>query len=368
MEWSNTGNESFKELMNTYLPERIRQAVSSIQGEYIAQLEEIRIRKSLPLMGVFANDDYFIGEKGFLSKDSQAGLIVSSKEIESLFLRLCEHSIYAYEDEISKGFITLRGGHRAGICGTVVYGGEKIAAIKDISSVNIRFSRQIKGCAKEVFLHLIRNSGDIYNTLILSPPRLGKTTMLRDLCRIISQGIPKDKFCGLRTAVVDERSELAATYRGIPQNDLGPRTDVMDGCRKSEGIEIMLRGMAPQVIVVDELGASQDAEAVRRAWNAGVRLIATAHAFGLEDFKKRLNVGKLVGENGFERIIILGIDKGKRCIRVMDAYGNKLSFFDQDNRMRDSFCGLYGHGVNSVQQAHREAAYIDKANRHSHQS
>lgn len=354
---------NFEELMSTYFPDRIRKAVRGIQSEYINLLEEIRIRNSLPLMGVFAGFDHFIGENGFLSDNPQQGLIVTQKEIDSLFLLLCEHSIYAYQDEIKKGFITLKGGHRAGICGTVVYERENIIAIKDISSVNIRFSRQIKGCAWDVFLKLIRNSNDIYNTLILSPPRFGKTTLLRDLCRLISQGISNGKFKGLRTAVIDERSELAATYRGVPQNDLGPRTDVLDGCKKSEGIEIILRGMAPQVIVVDELGVALDADAVKKTWNAGVRLIATAHAFGLEDFKNRLGVGQLIGRDGFERIIILGMDKGKRWTRVMDANGNELSFLAQDSRLSNSICRVYGYGDDNVQQAHREAACLGKADR-----
>ncbi len=365
MEWGKSTNRHFIELMSSYLPDRIRQAVGLINGEYISQLEEIRIRKGLPLMGVFAGSDYFISEKGLLYDDPKIALIVSPREIESLFLLICEHSVYAFQNEITKGFITLKGGHRVGLCGTVVYEGEKIAAIKDISSVNIRFSRQIKGCAQDVFRHLMRNNNDIYNTLILSPPRLGKTTLLRDLCRIISQGVPNGKFNGLRTAVVDERSELAAIYRGVPQNDLGPRTDVMDGCRKSEGIEIMLRGMAPQVIIVDELGATQDAEAVRRAWNAGVRLIATAHSYGVEDFKCRLGVGKLIGREGFERVLLLGADKGKRWIKVMDANGNKLSFLDQDSGMYGSFRRVHSHGDDSVQQARRETAFVIKTNRGS---
>lgn len=365
MEWGKSDNRHFIELLSSYLPDRIRQAVGLINGEYINKLEEIRIRKGLPLMGVFAGFDYFIGEKGSLSDNPGAALFVSPKEIESLFLLICEHSVYAFQNEIAKGFITLKGGHRAGICGTVVYEGEKIVAIKDISSVNIRFSRQIKGCAQKVFPHLRRNNHDIYNTLILSPPRLGKTTLLRDLCRLISQGVPSEKFNGLRTAIVDERSEIAAIYRGIPQNDLGPRADVMDGCRKSEGIEIMLRGMAPQVIIVDELGGTQDAEAVRRAWNAGVRLIATAHSYGVEDLKCRLGVGKLIGIGGFERILLLGTDKGKRWIKVMDANGNELSFLDQDSGMHTGLFGLHSYGNKSVKQACRETAYIVKTNRGS---
>lgn len=358
-------SDGLDELMSAYLPERIKLALKGIKVELFRELEEIRIRGGLPLMGVFAGFDRFIGKNGSLSNNHEFALIVTAQEVKDLFYLLCEHSIYAYQEDISRGFITLKGGHRAGICGTVVYEGERIKGMRDISSVSIRLSRQLIGCAAEVFLHIIRGQQDIYNTLILSPPRCGKTTLLRDLCRLISQGLGNESFIGLRTAVIDERSELAASYRGIPQNDLGPRTDILDGCHKSEGIELMLRGMAPHVIVVDELGASRDAEAVRMAWNAGVRLIATAHAFCLEDFKGRLGVGQLATKDGFERIILLGINNGKRWTKVMDANGNELNVLDQDTRMSNGFYGMHGSRAETVEQACREAACAIKAHGYS---
>lgn len=354
------GCNGFEELLSSYLPERIKTAVKGIKSEYIKELEELRIRGGQPLMGVFAGFDHFIGKDGFLSDNPQFALNITPKEVDILFMLLCEHSVYAYQDDISRGFITLKGGHRAGICGTVVYNGGNIKGMRDISSINIRFSRQIKDCARDVFRQILRNKQDIYNTLILSPPRCGKTTLLRDLCRIISNGM-EGIFIGLRTAVIDERSELAASFRGVPQNDLGPRTDILDGCRKSEGIEIMLRGMAPQVIVVDELGANNDTDAVKTAWNAGVRLIATAHAFGLDDFKRRLGVGQLATNDGFERIILLGMDKGKRWIKVMDANGNELSGLVKGNRVPDGLRGMHSHGDETFSQACREAACVIKA-------
>jgi len=365
MEQQNDRKESLNMLLSAYLPDRIRKAVKGIKDDYLRDLEEIRIRSGLPLMGVFSGSDYFISEGGVLSNNSQAALTVTPKEVYSLFLLLCEQSIYAYQDDIIRGFITLKGGHRAGICGTVVYEGDKIKAIRDISSVNIRFSRQVKGCAEDVFQQLIRNRQDIYNTLILSPPRCGKTTILRDLCRLISQGLGNDRFKGLRTAVIDERSELAASFRGVPQNDLGPRTDVLDGCRKSQGIEMMLRGMAPQVIIVDELGAKEDADAIRMAWNAGVRIIATAHAFGLEDFRRRLVVGQLAEKDGFERIVLLGIDNGKRWVKVMDADGNEYRDLAEDNRMSDGFCRVRSYRNENVFKTCRETACVGKTHGYS---
>ncbi len=325
-----------------YLPERIKQTVNRLPRERAQELEELRIRAGLPLMAVFRDGDWFIEEGGHLTRTFSRGIKISGDELKELFYQMCEHSIYAYQDEIQRGFITLKGGHRAGICGTVVYDGDRIKGMRDISSVCIRMSRQITGCAEKVFRAVQRGNSDIYNTLILSPPRCGKTTLLRDLCRLVSKG-SEGGFTGLRTAVVDERSELAASYRGLPQNDLGPRTDVLDGCRKSEGIELMLRSMAPDVILVDELGSQKDAESIKNAWNAGVRIVATAHAYGLEDFKKRWGMGGLADENGFERYIILGIDNGKRWVRVMDKDGREHNFADEANRRTDDFYRLHSH-------------------------
>lgn len=359
------GSERFDELISAYLPERIRSAVKGIKNELFNELEEIRIRAGLPLMGVFSGYDRFIGSNGFLSDNLQFALMITAQEVKDLFYLLCEHSLYAYQEDISRGFITLKGGHRAGLCGTVVYEGNRITGMRDISSVSIRLSRQIRGCAAEVFHHVIRGRQDIYNTLILSPPRCGKTTLLRDLCRLISQGAENDSFKGLRTAVIDERSELAASYRGIPQNDLGPRTDILDGCRKSEGIELVLRGMSPHVIIVDELGGQADAEAIRMAWNGGVRLIATAHAFGFEEFIGRYGIGQLAGKDGFERIILLGMNNGKRWTKVMDSNGNELNVLGQGTGLPHGLYRVYSDGNEAGRTACRETACTLKAYGHS---
>ena len=335
----------FEELSSSYMPKRINIAINGIEKDKLSQLEEIRIRSDLPLMGVFAESDKFIGYDGLLTECRDNALIVSAKEVNELFYLMCEQSVYAYQEDIKRGFITLKGGHRAGICGTVIYEGDQIIGMRDISSVNIRLSHQLKGCANEVVKSVIRNERDIFNTLILSPPRCGKTTLLRDLCRLISQGIPSIKFRGIRTAVIDERSELAAVYRGTPQNDLGPRTDILDGCHKCEGIWMMLRGMAPDVIVVDELGGAKDADSVRMAWNAGVRLIATAHAFGIDDFKARYVVGQLASTDGFERILLLGMDNGRRWVKVMDSYGNQLELLYQNSGLSYGFCRMHSNGA-----------------------
>jgi len=341
--------------LRSYLPDRINRVVGRMASEEAAGLEELRINAGMPLMGVFSGFDRFIAEDGSLTGRSEKAFYVSREEVEELFYRLCEHSVYAYQDDIARGFLTLKGGYRAGICGKAIYQGQVLKGFKDISSVCIRIPRELKGCAEPIFPFVKAGRHDIYNTLILSPPRCGKTTLLRDLCRIISTGSERADFAGVRTVIVDERSEIAACYRGVPQNDCGPRTDVLDGCRKAEGIEMALRALSPAVIVVDELGTGQDAENIKMAWNAGVRIVATAHAYDIGDLKERLGFGILIGMGGFERYIVLGMRNGKRWIKVTDAYGNQL-YTDQAAGLHDGVFRLHGHGAEIFREAESQAA------------
>jgi len=343
------------------LPDRIKRVVDRISPEMASRLEELRINAGVPLMGVFSGFDRFICEDGTFTDKPETAFRVGREEVEELFYRLCEHSVYAYQEDIARGFITIKGGFRAGICGRVVYQGQAIKGMKDISSVCIRVSRELKGCAEEIFPFIMSGSHDIWNTMVISPPRCGKTTMLRDICRIISTGSEKAGFAGLRTVIVDERSEIAACYMGIAQNDCGPRTDVLDGCRKPEGIEMALRGMSPAVIVVDELGTRQDEESVRMAWNAGARIVATAHAYDTGDLRERLGFGMLIGKGGFERCIVLGIRDGKRWVKVTDAYGNLLYRNDKAPGMHDGIFWMHGHGDEAVGEAERQAACASEA-------
>ena len=231
--------------------------------------------------------------------------------------------------------------------------------MKDISSVCIRLSKQIKA-VQEKWLRVL--SAEIrISTTPYSRRQGAENNPSPGYMQTYQPGDGKPEFQSLRTAVIDERSELAASFGEYPQNDLGPRTDILDGCRKKDGIEIMLRGMAPQVIIMDELGGQYDAEAVKMAWNAGVRIIATAHAFNLKDFKGRLGVGQLAsGGEGFERIILLGMNNGKRWAKVLDADDNELSFLDQNGRMSDGFFRLHCHGLKVVGKAGGEAACSSK--------
>lgn len=214
---------------------------------------------------------------------------------ENIILRLLENftnnSVYAVQSEINSGFITIKGGHRIGISGTCIFENGKIKNIRYISSLNIRVAHEIKGCGTSLVNSLYPNYFE--NTLILSSPGFGKTTLLRDMIRELS-------VIGNNISVVDERSEIAAMYKGVAQNDLGPRTDVMNNCRKDMGIRMMIRSMAPDIIATDEIGDNKDIDAIYEANFAGIKLLLTAHGEELKDVPMKLLKNKL-----FKNIVIL---------------------------------------------------------------
>ena len=223
------------------------------------KLQEIRLRAGKPVLVFMDGREYMVGR--LLEPDADLSPVLADpaliREILGIFSR---HSLYAFEDEIRQGFLTIEGGHRVGIAGKAVTEGSGLRTIRDISSLNIRLAHEKPGCGDPVLPWLYEN-GRLQNTLILSPPGAGKTTLLRDVVRQVSNGNRYGP--GLQTAVVDERSELGACFKGVPQCDLGMRTDVMDGCPKALGMVMMIRSMAPGAVAVDEIGDREDLEAIR---------------------------------------------------------------------------------------------------------
>lgn len=292
-----------------FLSQEIREIILGIDNG-ISLIEEIRLRADKPLMIQNYQDDWFVSKDGRLTKDNVNLHIVRQEQIIKTLELMSSNSIYAYQDEIKNGFITLRGGYRVGVTGKAVLDGENIKNIKDISGLNIRISREVKGCAGKILGHVLKNSSDVYNTLIVSPPSCGKTTVLRDLARHISSGASKYDFRGIKVGIVDERSEIAACHRGVPQNDVGIRTDVLDGCPKASGMVIMLRSMSPKVIMTDEIGNQGDKDAVMRVINAGIKIITTAHGYNISELKSRQEVVSLINEKVFERYIVLSNHNG----------------------------------------------------------
>ena len=220
--------------------------------------------------------------------------------------RISENSIYSYQNQICNGFITIKGGHRVGITGTAVIENNKIVNINYISSINFRIAREIKGASNRILGHILNlRENTVINTLIISNPGSGKTTILRDIVRNISTGIPKINFKGITVGLVDERSEIAATYKGVHQNDIGLRTDVLTNISKSEGLKMLVRSMAPKVVVADEIGSMEDIEAIKYATCSGVKGIFTAHGGDLDEVLVNPVLRELLKTHIFQKIIFL---------------------------------------------------------------
>lgn len=277
------------------LPELIKKEV--IGNSNSEKIQEIRIKVDKPLM--------FVSNSG----EVRTNYISKLEDVKNIIQRISSYSIYAFEEEIRQGYITIQGGHRVGICGTCVLDGQSLKTIKNISSLNIRIAKDVKGCGNLVLPHII-NEDSVLNTIIISPPRCGKTTILRDLARQISNG---NSMCGLKgknITIIDERSEIASCYRGAPQMEVGIRTDILDNCPKSEGIIMAIRSMGPQVIICDEIGTYRDMESIVAALNSGVNVITTIHGFSEEDLYKRPVFKDVIENKVFKRAVILSNRRG----------------------------------------------------------
>ncbi len=338
-----------------YLPGRIKNAALKLDRQILAELEEIRLRAGKPVMLSLCGQDGFLLEDGRVLQASAGALQASPDELTEMVYKTCENSWYAFQEDINKGFITVRGGHRIGLVGTPVIEGGRIINVKDISSLNVRIAREITGCGVYAAKHLVKGSRDIYNTLIISPPGVGKTTMLRDIVRIVGNGFPP-AFTGLKVGVVDERGELAACFKGRAQNDLGLRTDVIHGIPKKEGMEMLLRGMSPNVIALDELGNPGDVSTVLQVMNGGVRMIATAHGYDVNQLKNRLGFRELFQVNAFERFVVLSEnEKHQYEVKIMDGDGNVLAVDTQSGRKPADCNGFNNGGVYVFPKADRKA-------------
>ncbi len=301
-----------KDLMQ-YLPEAIRAALRALAPGLADAVEEIRIRALRPLSVIAGAKDVFVDASGRPCAEKDA-LLVTREHADEVFERVTRASVYAVEHELESGYTTLPGGYRVGFCGKTVMRGGAPAIVAPCASFNIRIVRQVIGCAAKV-LPFICDGVSVHSTLVISPPGLGKTTLLRDLVRSLSMGLG----CrGFQVSVVDERSEIAACYGGIPQTELGPRADVLDGCPKEHGMRMLLRSMAPDVLVVDELARAGEYEAVRDAAGAGVAVIASAHGESMAQVLERPAFESCRRHPAFTRCVVLG--RGKGPGRVLGVY------------------------------------------------
>lgn len=256
-----------------------------------SKLQEIRLRIGKPLIIVSDNIEFVLRKT------------IEKEELMEILEYVSNYSLHAFENELKQGFITIEGGHRVGMTGQVLIENGEVKNIKHISSMNIRISHEILNCADAILPYITRNK-QICNTLIISPPRCGKTTLLRDLVRQVSDGSRWVKGCTV--GVVDERSELGGCYLGVPQNQLGIRTDVLDNCPKSKGMLMLIRSMSPQVIAVDELGSTEDIHALEYAMHCGCKMIATVHAASMDEIRSKPLFEQMVKERRFERYVVLG--------------------------------------------------------------
>lgn len=278
-----------------YFPSNISNKINNIINGEEYKVQEIRVRVNGPIIiKINEKEDYIVNH--FTNRD----------EILQIMQNICDNSIYSYQNEIINGYITINGGHRVGITGDVVLEDNKVINIKYISSLNFRIARQIFDCSNNILKYVIDlENNTIFHTLIVSPPGAGKTTLLKDLVRKISDGIPEIGFKGIDVSLIDERGEISAMYKGMPQNNIGIRTDVLENITKPLGIKMAIRSMAPKVIVADEIGSQADIDAINYAVCSGVKGIFTAHSFDFESMKLNKELNNLINMKLIEKIICL---------------------------------------------------------------
>lgn len=281
--------------------------------EDVKYLNEIRIGVNRPCRIIRGGYEYFLSPGGMCLTERNDAWQTSAQEIESIVNQICNYSLYAFENEIRQGFLTVQGGHRIGFAGKVILNTDgSVRNLSYIRFLNIRISHEILGMADPVLPYLFQQ-GALQNVLIISPPGCGKTTLLRDLIRQVSDGSKERQ--GQQVSVVDERSEIAGSYQGIPQNHIGIRTDVLDACPKTEGMMLLMRSMTPEVIAVDEIGSKEDLAALQRIAVCGTGVLATMHGYSLEDAEDKL--GK--SERLFGRFLLLNVKDRKRIVRIYDG-------------------------------------------------
>ncbi len=298
------------------LPEPVRGMLlaSGIKEE---KLREIRLRTGRGLILETAEGETLLDGSGRRVTSETEAYRVTPEDVKTALELLTGYSVYAFEEELRQGYFTVEGGHRIGVAGRAVTENGRVQRLGAISFLNVRVAHECKGCSETLFRRLY-GDGRYYHTLLFAPAGCGKTTFLRDLIRLLSNA-------GLRVCVADERSELAACHYGIPQHDLGLRTDVMDGCPKAEAMGMLLRSMTPQILAADEIGMEADVFAIRAAAGSGCKVVASAHGGSFEELIRNPVLRTLWEERRFERYVCLEKKEGRFGVReIYDEEGRVM--------------------------------------------
>ncbi len=318
------------------MDEKYEQAIRSLSCNLYASLKnvpediqqnvrEICIRAEKPIIFICHNDYLFLRKDGNLTRNINLPLKLATRDdIKDSIKAMCENSVYSYDDEIKNGFLTIKGGHRVGLCGTAVLSNNVIVNIRDISTLNIRIARQIKTSADE----LLSTIGNNFHGIILAgAPASGKTTILREIARKLS-------LSGKKVSVVDERNEFSGTYEGLAQNDLG-FCDILNRYPKAEGLTQATRTLSPDVIVCDELGTEADILAVKQASHSGVKLVVSVHAADINDFMRKRQCQELLQTEAFDIVAVMSGKNEPGKISEVYRMGDKLDKISRSDTFSD---------------------------------
>lgn len=310
-----TENKNISEIIG-YFPKELKQTFLNVSDGILKKLKEIRIRAGMPIMLFYGTEQGFLQTNGRVFPFPEGNpVITSSYEVGEIFRSLCEYSVHSFQEEIINGFVTIAGGHRVGVFGTVISEQNRVLGLKEISSLNIRIAREILGCAEEFYQKVFL--GELCSVLIIGAPGTGKTTILRDLAKGLSSGRLGEY---LKISIIDERGEIAAMKNGTACYQVGISTDVYHLCPKAQGMEMALRSGAPDVMICDEIGNSDDSKAILRSMLSGVKVIATTHAGSFQQVLHRDHIAYLIQQRAFEKLVLLKTGRQAGMIQqVSDA-------------------------------------------------
>ncbi len=294
-------------IVNCFPPE-LRQTLQRIPASVWETLQEIRLRTGRPIAISNGETEQFLCADGSITRQWQNAISLQRAQIEQVFQAACAYSVYRYQREIAAGYLTIQGGNRIGICGTAVYRDGQYVQMRNINGLNIRLARQVTNCANALAEQICHKQ--LSSILLAGTVGSGKTTFLRDLCRLLGQTY--------RLCIIDTRGEIAAVQNGIPQYDIGLHTDIYDGFPRAEGAVMALRVMTPDGLVCDEISTMEEAKALLQVHGCGIHILATAHAATIEDLYRRVALRTLLEAGVFAYVVLL--QHGKvQTIRRMAA-------------------------------------------------